>query len=192
MKLMSVLCRCYDDNNEIVALSIATAIRVFVHDTARSVSLLTHVGRKSGQFLSTSFRTPREAVHLGLVRRINVGVHDGVGGEAKYWPLCDERYFPTPTLHFMFMPFDDWWSERVFENSKSFLTRKDLVLFIANKDGGAHFETEVDERYDGFRKSWSGGSSLFGRQSGMKRGYDNIPVYPAVRQIAHELLHSKL
>jgi len=92
----------------------------------------------------------------------------------------------------MFMPFDDWWSERVFENSKSFLTRKDLVLFIANKDGGAHFETEVDERYDGFRKSWSGGSSLFGRQSGMKRGYDNIPVYPAVRQIAHELLHSKL
>jgi hypothetical protein len=24
----------------------------------------------------------------------------------------------------------------------------------------------------------------------LKRGYDNIPIYPAVRQICYELLHS--
>jgi hypothetical protein len=57
------------------------------------------------------------------------------------------------------LAFDDWRKELVFENRKSRLTRKDLVLTIANKDGGAHFDTEVDERYDDFRKSWSGGSS---------------------------------
>ena len=192
LQLMAVLCDCYDADNDIVALPIATAIRVLVHDTTRSVSLLSHLGRKNVQYLNTNFRDPIEAVHLGLVRRINVGVHDGAGGEAKYWPLCDERYFPTPRQHFTFVPFDDWWGERVFENSKSSLTRGDLVLAIANKDGGAHFDTEVDERYDSFRKSWSGGSSLVGRQSGLKRGYDNIPIYPAVRQIAYELLHSGL
>jgi hypothetical protein len=175
LKLMAVLCESYDKSNDIVALSIATAIRVLVHDTKASTSLLTHLGKKTAKYLSTNFRDPKETVHLGLVRRINVGVNDGVGGEAKYWPLCDERYFPAPK-----------------QNLKSYLTRKDLVLSITNKDGGAHFDTEVDERYDDFRKSWSGRSCLVGRRSGMKRGYDNIPIYPAVRQVGYELLHSKL
>ena len=192
-KLMTALCDCFDSGNDVVALSIATAIRVLVHDTDRSTSLLTHIGRKNGRYLSTNFRNSREAVHLGLVRRINVGVNDGRGGEAKYWPLCDERYFPTPREHFTFVQFENWWSERIFENHKSsYLTRRDLVLTVVNKDGGAHFDTEVEERYDGFRKSWSGGSSLVGRQSGVKRGYDNIPIYPAVRQLGFELLHSEL
>lgn len=191
-KLMTVLCDCFDSGNEVVAISIATAIRVLVHDAERSKSLLTHLGKKNSQYLSTNFRTPREAVHLGLVRRINVGVNDGRGGEAKYWPLCDERYFPTPKEHFTFAQFDSWWGERVFANQKSYLTRRDLVLAVVNKDGGAHFDAEVEERYDDFRKSWSGGSSLVGRRSGAKRGYDNIPTYPAVRQMGFELLHSQL
>jgi hypothetical protein len=192
MKLMAVLCDCYDRGNDIIALSIAAAIRVLVHDTRSSTSLLTHLSRKNAQYLNSNFRNPREAVHLGLVRRINVGVNDGKGGEAKYWPLCDERYFATPTDHFIFVPFEDWWNDRIFENHKSHLTRKDLVLAIADKDGGAHFDKEVEERYDDFRKSWSGGSNLVGRRSRMKREYDNIPIYPAVRQIGYELLHSEL
>lgn len=193
MKLITVLCECYDGGNDIIALSIATAIRVLVHDTDKSTSLLTHLNKKNGQFLSTNFPNPNETIHLGLVRRINVGVNDGKGGEAKYWPLCDERYFPSPIKHFRLVTFDAWWTDQhIFENSKSYLTRKDLVLAISNKDGGAHFDAEVDERYDNFRKSWSGGSCLVGRRSGVKRGYDNIPIYPAVRQMGYELLHSKI
>ena len=192
MKLMTVLCESYDGGNDIIALPIATAIRVLVHDTTNSTSLLKHLGKKGGQYLNTNCRDLREPVHLGLVRRINVGVNDGAGGEAKYWPLCDERYFPIQRAHFAFVSFEDWWGERVFENPRSYLTRRDLVLAIANKDGGAHFDTEVDQRYDDFRKKWSGGSSLIGRKSGVKRGYDNIPIYPAVRQIGYELLHSEL
>jgi len=191
-KLMTALCDCYDNGNDVVAISIATAIRVLVHDTERSISLLAHLGRKNGQYLNTNFRDPREAVHLGLVRRINVGVNDGRGGEARYWPLCDERYFPAPRERFTFVPFDNWWGERIFENQESYLTRRDLVLAIVNKDGGAHFDTEVDKRYDDFRKVWSGGSSLIGRRSGVKRGYDNIPIYPAIRQMGYELLYSEL
>ena len=36
MKLMAVLCECYDQGNDIVALSIATAIRVLIHDTEKA------------------------------------------------------------------------------------------------------------------------------------------------------------
>lgn len=192
MKLIAVLSECYDGGNEIVALAIATAIRVLLHNTQHSTSLLTHLTAKSVCLLSTNLREPLEKVHLGLVRRINVGVNDGKGGEAKYWPLCDERYFPSPRQHFVMLAFDAWWKECVFENENTQhrLTRRDLVLAVTNKDGGAHFDTEVEERYDQFRKSWSGGSSLVGRRPGTKRGYDNIPIYPAIRQVAYELLHS--
>jgi len=190
LKLMRVLCDCYDADNEVVALSIATAVRVLVHDTSKSTSLLTHLDKKNGQYLSANFKTPKEIVHLGLVRRINVGVKDGVGGEARYWPLRDERYFPSPRQQPRLLRFEDWWKEHVFQNDKYCLTRQDLVLAVANKDGGAHVDSEVDERYDEFRKSWSGGSTLVGIRSGARRGYDNIPIYPAIRQIGYELLQS--
>lgn len=190
IQLLTTLCECYDNGNDIIGIPIATAIRVLVHDTEKSKSLLAHLECKNAQYLSTNFRNQREPIHLGLVRRINVGVVDGKGGEAKYWPLCDERYFPAQREHFKFLSFDDWWGERIFENRTSYLTRKDLVLAIVNKDGGAHFDTEVEKRYDDFRKSWSGGSSLVGLCSGTVRGYDNIPIYPAIRQMAYELLNS--
>ena len=126
---------------------------------------------------------------MGLVRRINVGVHDGVGGEARYWPLCDETYFQSPQQS-QTLGFEDWWDERVFQNQNDFLSRRVLVLTVANKDGGAHVDGEVEICYDRFRKSWSGGSTLVGTLSGARRGYDNIPTYPAIRQIAYELLRS--
>ena len=79
MRLLAVLCECYDQGNDIIALSISTAIRVLVHHTQKSTSLLAHLGTNNAQFLSTNVRDPRQIVHLGLVRRINVGV-TGWGG----------------------------------------------------------------------------------------------------------------
>ncbi|HGF7511452.1 TPA: hypothetical protein AB5A35_003429 [Vibrio cholerae] len=189
LDLLRCLGESYDaSGKEILSLSISTAIRVLVHDTKSSTSLLAHLNRKERLFLSTNNESQNESVHLGLVRRINVGVCDGKGGEAKYWPLCDERYFASPDSQ-SYVEFETWWSkEEIFRSPKASLTRKDLVLAIANKDGGAHFDKEVTSNYDDFRKKWSGGSCLVGINSGIKRGYDNIPTLPAIRQIAYELL----
>jgi hypothetical protein len=189
LTLLSVLCECFDSSDkEILALSISTAIRVLVHDTSNSTSLLNHLAKKNIKFLSTNYINRREKVHLGLVRRINVGVNNGVGGQAKYWPLCNENYFPMPSTN-SYLEFEEWWSsEIVFDSTESKLTRKDLVLAVTNKDGGAHFDNKVQKKYDDFRYSWSGGSTLIGISSGQKRGYDNIPTYPAIRQIGYEIL----
>lgn len=191
LELIWVLCECYDkEGKEIIALSISTAIRVLVHDTNRSTSLLTHMGKKNKKFLSTNISKSTDPIHLGLVRKINVGVHDGIGGEAKYWPICDERYFPMPKSK-KYLDFEEWWStEKIFQSSESDLNRKDLVLSMANKDGGAHFDTKVQKKYDDFRYTWSGGSTLIGTKSGISRWYDNVPVYPAIRQIGYELLET--
>ena len=189
LELIRILCECYDkEGKDIIALSISTAIRVLVHDTNSSISLLNHLGKKNIKFLCTNHVDSRESIHLGLVRRINVGVKDGKGGEAKYWPICDENYFPMPKEN-KFLNFEEWWNtEIIFKSAESVLTRKDLVLSMANKDGGAHFDTKVQKKYDDFRYSWSGGSTLVGTKSGIDRGYDNVPVYPAIRQIGYELL----
>ena len=189
--LIKTLCNAYDSQeSDVIALSISVAIRVLVHDKNRNKSLLKHIGKKECKFLSTNFDNKQDVVHLGLVRKINVGVSDGEGGEAKYWPLCDDRYFSVPTSE-KYINFKDWWEkEEVFKSCKHSLTRKDLIMTMVNKDGGAHFDKVVDEKYDNFRQTWSGGSTLVGNSSGIKRGYDNIPTYPAVRQIAHELLSS--
>ena len=191
VNLLSVLCQYFDnDEKEILALPISTAIRVLVHDTPNSTSLLKHLDKKNIKFISTNTTHPKEKVHLGLVGRINVGVTDGKGGEAKYWPLCNEKYFSMPEES-NYLEFEEWWgAERIFSSSQSSLTRKDLVLSVANKDGGAHFDSKVQKKYDDFRYAWSGGSTLVGITSGKARGYDNIPTYPAIRQIAYELLKS--
>ena len=189
LELLSLLCNSYDSlDKEVLALPISTAIRVLVHDTEKSTSLLKHLRKKYVNFFSTNHITENETIHLGLVRRINVGVNNGVGGEARYWPLCSEKYYPMPASKTT-IPFNEWWeTEVIFSSATSSLTRKELVLAVANKDGGAHFDSKVQKKYDDFRHSWSGGSTLTGIKSGIKRGYDNIPIYPAIRQIGHELL----
>ena len=189
LELLMILCDSYDSlDKEILALPISTAIRVLVHDTENSTSLLKHLEKKDVEFLSTNHKTTNENIHLGLVRRINVGVKNGIGGEARYWPLCNEKYFPMPNSNNK-LPFINWWeTEIIFSSHNSFLTRKDLVLSVANKDGGAHFDQKVQKKYADFRHTWSGGSTLVGTKSGIKRGYDNIPIYPAIRQIGYELL----
>jgi len=189
LALIEVLCKCYDkEEQDIIALSISTAIRVLIHDTDRSTSLLKHLNKKNRKFISSNVTAPKNKIHLGLVRRINVGVNNGKGGEAKYWPICDERYFTMPD-EYKLLNFEEWWAtEVIFQSSSSALTRKDLILSVANKDGGAHFDVEVEKKYDDFRHSWSGGSTLVGSKSGTRRGYDNIPIYPAIRQIGYELI----
>lgn len=191
--LLLALCKGFDQGDEVLALPLATALRVLLHDTGKSISLLRAVGSKDQcLFVSTNERASRGLIQLGLVRKINIGVQDGQGGEAKYWALCDQRYFSSPNTSSVMMPFNQWWDELVFENVNHSLSRRDLVLAVANKDGGAHFDEEVESRYDAFRHSWAGGASLIGIHSLEHRGYDNIPTFPAIRQIVYEVLISEV
>lgn len=186
--LLKTLSICYDHiGSDILALPISTAIRVLVHDTNHSKSILGLVEKKEVDYFSSNSNDEKYLVHLGLVRRINVGVVDGVGGEAKYWAHSDERYFPDNS-EYKKVSFKEWWeNEIIMACNHNKLSRRDLVLAVANKDGGAHYDRKIASRYDAFRKSWSGGSTLFGTQSGTRRGYDNIPTRASIRQIAHEL-----
>ena len=73
------------------------------------------------------------------------------------------------------------------KNGETF-ARKELVLALANKDGGAHVDPQLDERYASLSRLNSLGWQV---QTGdIRLPPDNSVVAANVRQIAYELLTS--
>jgi len=170
-----------DKGYEGEAKRLAAAIRVLMHDTPNSKSLLDQLGRKSMQFYDTSI--PR---HPGTILTYNgITAMDITSQEAIYVAPLDELF---PGSSPQYISFDQWWNTVIFVDEASReTTRKDLILAVANKDGGAHVDPVLDEKY----ASLSRNNSLAWRFSS-PRG--NLPLKgpekSAIRQIAHEVLKS--
>lgn len=85
--------------------------------------------------------------------------------------------------------FDAWWKNPVTKDSDGTLfCRKDFVLALVNKEGGAHVDPQVDAAYDKIANSNSMGWTY-------KNGdADEIPLSNpvpfAVRQISYEVVES--
>ena len=79
-------------------------------------------------------------------------------------------------------------NEIVFRDlsTKKELSRWDVISLIANKDGGAHFDSNVPIKYDTFRHP-----NLFTVRFGETIiPFSKNPVYVSVRQMAWEVLES--
>lgn len=178
----------YDSGIEIAALNIATTIRVMVHQTSGSTSALTHISKNHIEFLDTcTDDSDPFSVFLGLLQKSFIGVNDGIGGVVLYEPLFKSQ-FP---LSKSWSSFDSWWNKIIFRNpDNTTLTRKELVLTVANKDGGAHIDKSITANFDKFRHSYSGGFTIKGINSGIVRDFDNVPINPALRQVSFELIGS--
>lgn len=165
------------------AKRIALAIRVILHDTSNSKSLLGQLGRKDMDFYDTSIGRyctdfPSSAELLIPAR--------GVGGDwalkAPQDAVCQIR------PHGRILPFEKWWNGLAIAVSpEESFSRKDIVLTVANKLGGAHVEPEIDEVYDKLMNRNSLG--WFFLIDGSSKAFGD-PVPMTVRQIAYELLES--
>ena len=171
----------YDSGFEGEAKRIAVAIRVLMHDTRLSTSLLGQLGLKSGLFLDTSF--PDIAGNLTSHSGLIVTAIDQKG--AKYCAFLDEGIDkPTP------VDFDTWWNAPVFADSqRRKMSRKELVLAVANQDGGAHVDPSLDRIYaDLSRRNSLGWRFSDGARDEPMGG----PEKAALRQICHEVLKTLL
>ena len=82
------------------------------------------------------------------------------------------------------MGFTYWWQvPRIFDNQGTEASRRDVVLWLAHHDGGAH----VDHLPDAYRAITRGSSvgDFFSRLGRSPR--DDSPVPAAMRQIAEEV-----
>lgn len=160
------------------AKRLAVSLRVLCHDTGSSHSLLGQLALLSKPFVSTAI--PFDAR--------NVSTHNGLamiaarGRETVYIPMLD-----TVPMHRR-MSFADWWGEIVFvDDRRGKVSRKGLVLAVANQDGGAHVDPALNETYARLSRHNSLGWVI-------KAGAEELPIpkpeRAAVRQIAHEVLSS--
>jgi hypothetical protein len=117
--------------------------------------------------------------HHGLV-----GLRIGGGNGSFYAPLQDG----SPSRPCKYAKFPDWWNQIVIVDSKkSKFNRRDLVLALANKDGGAHVDPELDQAYaDLTRNNSIGWVFSDGKE---ERPMGDVELF-SVRQIAFEIIES--
>lgn len=183
-------CKLYDDGCLEEAIRIAVILRVLFHD-GLSPSLLTHLGFGNGLVVSTLLSAPGHSEPIALV---NTKFIVGRPGTFRATPRLDEA--PCCTL----VDRKSWWKEqKIFSastKSDGQVSRRELVLWAANKDGGAHVDTILDVTYQkaiaglGFAVRYTG-------EDGVDFAFEDQIVDPlrdlhfaSLRQIAYEVLSS--
>ncbi len=158
---------------------LAVSARVLVHDTNASTSLLTLCNRKSIRFFDSA--DPYDDANL-LSHSSLVQIHMSNRGALPKAQLDDAM---TPR----WVDFDEWWNGIVLvDSAKNEFSRKDIVLHLANKDGGAHVDQQIDEKYNNLRTKNSLGWVTVLGDGRQIAGDDHVPA--TMRQIGHELAKS--
>ena len=174
----------YDHGFEGEARRLAVSIRILVHDTSQSKSLLTQIGKKDIGFLDTaSSFNANNLLPINCLTMMRLTSKNGVASGSYIAPLDNL----SPARANVKIPFDNWWSGNIIyrDNRRNTFTRKHLVLNVANTDGGAHVDPKLDKAYAQFSRFNTLGWKVF--KSGIAEDFANTPVLPSIRQIAQEL-----
>lgn len=181
LKFLSDAAERYDKGDYSEAKLLAVHLRVLLHDTVHSTSLLNQLGIKDRVLFFDSVSVPSN-----VLRTFSGLVYKGVGPDGGvYVPLLDEL---PPDQKFHRVDFDRWWTTVIFRDNKGGeFTRQRLVCVVANQDGGAHIDPEIDESYVDLKKRNSLGW-IYGSDS--ECGPFKDATLASIRQIAHEVLKS--
>lgn len=168
----------FDDGFTDEAKRLAVTLRLLLHDTKHSKSLLGQLGLKDSDFVDSAFQDDPESIasHGGLV---GIAVGKGKSELVARLDGDDPSWFRR-------VKFSDWWNAPVTRDLKGrLLSRRELVLAVANKDGGAHVDPELDEVY----ADLSRGNAL-GLYDATAEKLEPLtePERVTIRQIAHEVL----
>jgi hypothetical protein len=179
VSFLKASCAAFDTgfNGEVKRLAVSA--RVLVHDTTKSTSLLTLTNRKGIQFFDSA--DPYDDANL-IGHSSLVQIQLGSPG-AKPKPHLDDVLEARDT------DFETWWNGVVLVDAqRNEFSRRDIVLSLANKDGGAHVDHKIDEAYNNLRKNNAQGWITVDEAGREVPAEDNVPA--TMRQIAHELLRT--
>ncbi|MEP7214730.1 MAG: hypothetical protein ABI782_00670, partial [Anaerolineaceae bacterium] len=130
----------YDAGAVAEAKRIAVALRVLLYDHAQSVSLLGQVGLKRCDFADTAGDLIRG--NLGSESRLTV--MEISADRARFIP----RRAAPPRLNSNWRTFERWWPASVIKTrGGETFSRAEIVLTMADQDGGAHIDPSLEEKY---------------------------------------------
>ncbi|WP_379653779.1 SEC-C metal-binding domain-containing protein [Pseudoxanthomonas sp. UC19_8] len=171
----------FDRGFEGEAKRIAASLRVLLHDTKSSHSLLGQLGSLNETRFCDSSPPVNENNLLGHSGLVAMRIGDG---GAKYVAMLDD----SPFLPFPEADFKTWWASIVFKDGKQqTFSRRDIVLRVANQDGGAHVDPELNSAYSDLSRNNSLGWVY---SDGNTETPMEGPEKAALRQICHEVLRS--
>lgn len=174
----------YDKGDYTSAIDMSTNIRVLVHDTNNSSSLLAQLNKKEEMaFLDSSENITQHYNTLPQFTLVRQTVNSQIG--IQYQPLIDNSLLDE------LVDFNSWWEENVVIIPKKNIeiSRKTLVLKLANKYG-AHISTEIPEYYHDLFQSKDEMIGFTWRKNMKRIDHIQTPIFPSIRQIAHELIVS--
>ncbi|WP_457029470.1 hypothetical protein [Kitasatospora sp. P5_F3] len=175
----------FDEGFEAEAKRLAVALRVLLHNTQQSHSLLDQLGVKHQMtFMDTAYHIDPTNLLPSSPGLVIMQVTAGVG--ASYVPPLDRLPLPPNRINPP-ATFDAWWTEDIARDSDGTLwCRKKFVLTMANKEGGAHVDPNLNAAYESLAKHNGLGFIFF--YSGANLPLSGNMVAASVRQISYELL----
>ncbi|WP_163339574.1 hypothetical protein [Desulfopila sp. IMCC35008] len=180
LQLLRNACEAYDNGLEAIGKHISLSLRVLLHHHGQSRSLLEQLGYRKGRFFdSAGPLSPRN-----LLTECNLVGLRVTGEDGYYLPLISMGGSPKPMKRVKFLK---WWNDPVLkDNKKRTFCRRELILHVADTDGGAHVDPELEEAYLAISRENSLGW-IFSKNS-IESALKGRPELACMRQIAHELL----
>jgi uncharacterized protein YchJ len=176
----------FDSDHEDEAKRLATTLRVLLHDTATSHSVLEQLGVKTKMAYADTAQ-PINSASLAETPGLVIFKVSPEGG--RYVPAL-ERLAPSRVK--IPIAFEPWWNNTVSKFSDLTLSRRDYVLVAANKEGGAHVDQKLDKRYEALRNSEMAVYYETDAEDNIIREepFEGNLFLAAVRQIAYEVIRT--
>lgn len=174
---------------ELEALQISVRLRVLWHSSKQSVGLVARLNLLN-EVVDTAFLVPPTFVIAGSPEPTS-DEHRlfAIGGSRSYAPVFD--YGPAGVSK---LPFKQWWDGTILSDGEGHkFTRKNLVLSVANTDGGAHVDPTLDSEYYSLTRKGTFGIIRVTPTDDpkvFKKIETPSPVAVTLRQIGHETLKS--
>lgn len=180
LALLRHACQSYDAGLEAIAKHISVSLRVLLHHHKQSRALLDQLGLRQGRF----FDTAGSLSSTNLLPECNLVGARLAGNGGRYMPLVAMGGGPyQPRL----VPFVDWWNEPVLKDNRgNRLSRRELVLNVANTDGGGHVDPTLDSAY--MNVSRANGLGWMFSDGQFESAFEGRAELACMRQISHELL----
>jgi len=135
--------KSYDDGEYIEAKRLAVHLRILLYDKPRIPSLLKQLKNPNIKFWNSSYVTDerfcRPMFSLLLLSK-------NANDEPIYEPILDRNLSKNPPSK---IDFETWWNQIVIKDNSGEhkFSRKDVVLNVAQTDGGAHVDPFLNLKY---------------------------------------------
>ena len=179
-------CKIFDNGDWEEAIRIATCIRVLIHDTSKSTSLLKHLNARNIKLFNTSPEIPNGENGYEPFHAFTMGIIDFGNQIFGYLPNLED-FKPSSSV---VLPIEEWWNQIVWILSPECkLTRKRIILSAANQDGGAHVDAKLNSDYEDLSQYNFGTLTCKTEGKRISMDVDKLHLI-TIRTIANEILKS--